>query len=93
MLKKRDDHGFHVGIFEQADAASTHIKVACPGIHAESEVRIVPAADYGTLCETVGYGGLVRDRLSAWLTMRSLKAKREFRVFFCKQRLQPSLTC
>ncbi len=47
MLKERDDHGFHVGIFEQADAASTHVKIARPGIHAESEVRIVPAADYG----------------------------------------------
>ena len=47
MSKERDDHGFHVGVLEQADAASAHIKVACPGIHAESEVRIVPAADYG----------------------------------------------
>jgi hypothetical protein len=26
MSKERDDHGFHVGIFEQAHAASAHLK-------------------------------------------------------------------
>ena len=47
MWKERDDHGFHVGIFEQAHAASAYVKAACIGIHAEPKVRIVPAADYG----------------------------------------------
>jgi hypothetical protein len=47
MSKERDDHGFHVGIFEQAHAASAHLKAACIGIHAKPKVRIVPATDYG----------------------------------------------
>jgi len=42
------------------------------------EGRLVTQA---TLCETVGYGGLVNDRLSAWLTMRSLKASESYVSF------------
>jgi len=47
MAQERADQGFHIGIFEQAHAASAHIKAAYIGIHAKPKVRSLPAADYG----------------------------------------------